>query len=78
MEPVNEFLLSSRIVSLVALLMEVGILPVSLLKNKVSSSRLGSEAPMFGGRGPEKRFCWRCNPFNVERLNMEDGMEPFK
>lgn len=76
MKPLNKLSLISKMVSLEALVIEVGIGPSSLLVAKISCSRLKSECPTFEGRLPENLLNTSANVFRVDKLNMECGMEP--
>lgn len=78
MEPLNEFSAMLKTVSLVALVIEVGIGPLSLFELKRSHSRLKSECPMSEGRLPENSLYERAKVIKVDELNMKDGMEPVK
>lgn len=77
-EPLNELLLISKTKRLEALVMELGIVPVSPLLLQKSPSRLSTESPIVEGRLPKNQFVERSIDFNVDMLNIEDGMEPVK
>lgn len=65
-------------ISLEALVMEVGIRPLSLFWANRSHSRLGSEFPKSEESVPENSLPDICNACNVDMLNIENGMDPCK
>lgn len=72
--PEKELKLKSRIVSLEALVMELGIVPVSLFFAKENSSKFGSEWPIVDGRWSESWLLNRLMSDMVEILKMVGGM----
>lgn len=77
-DPVNKLVFMSKMVSLEALVIELGIGPLSLFELKRSTSRLKSEFPKSEERIPENSLHESSKNFKVDKLNMEDGMNPYK
>lgn len=76
--PDKEFLPRSRISSLEALVMELGIVPISLFSNKLKNCMFGIEWPIVDGRWPESLFVTREMAVMLEILKTVGGMGPLK
>ena len=76
--PENELEPKSRAMSLVALVIELGIVPTRLFCAKPKYSMFRSEWPIVDGRWPESWLPNRLRSHRVEILKIVGGMRPLK